>query len=373
MADTTCVLSVFFEGTANTLDPTTTQIGIFAKASSALDITERAGPISPSEGPFKMAFDGCGVTNGCLGVLFAAGLTSQCRKVVQKIDELLDAHPGRLRCNALGLSRGGLALFILARRLASHERVDLSMCIFDPVPGTMVSTGFPCTGSGMEDLSGCRSLRKVLAIYPHEPLPDVALHAPMLGIYPQGCAVEEDVTLGCHQAALFRTRTVPQHTYYDSGARSKKGRISTVDAASNLSFHRIMHFLTAVGTDVDISRAYAGPYVEPTADDCLRIYRATLTYDQPTRRITHDARGRLIVRRPLCSAPLFVNRHHEALEGMASADPRKGVGWREGSDDSDSASMIATGFPTRHLLDFEDPAPRHWLRRLMCCHCCWSK
>ena len=63
-------ISVFFEGTANTLDPITTQIGEFAAATCALDITD-AGPPETSRGPFKMAFDGCGVTHGTRGTLFA--------------------------------------------------------------------------------------------------------------------------------------------------------------------------------------------------------------------------------------------------------------------------------------------------------------
>ena len=331
----TCVLSVFFEGTANTLDPITTQIGVFAAATMALDVSERGG--SPTQSPFKMAFDGCGVTNGLSGLLFASGLVKQCRAVVQRIDELLAAGAGRVRCNALGLSRGGLALFILAKQLSRHADVDLNLCLFDPVPGNMVSTGFPFTGRRQADLSDCMCLRRVLAIYPYEPLPDVALHAPMLGIYPQGCEVEEDVTLGCHQGALFRTRKRPQ---------------CREEAASNLSFHRISAFLASVGTDVDISGTYAGAYFEPSSQEVLEIYRETLQgHEHPSRRITHDRRGRLIVRRPSRSKPRFVNRHHETLE--ADANVAKRGSWALGSSAGGKDEP-----PIRYLLDFEYPS-RH--------------
>lgn len=49
------------------------------------------------------------------------------------------------------------------------------------------------------DLRGCVHVRRVLALYPYEPLPDIAFHAPLLPAYPPQALVEEDVTLGCHQ------------------------------------------------------------------------------------------------------------------------------------------------------------------------------
>jgi len=202
-------------GTANTLDPITTQIGIFAEAALGTDISHYSGgnDIDPAAGPFKVAFDGCGVTNGLSGTLFASGLDVQCDLVISIIKALLAARAKRVRCNCLGLSRGGLALMVLAQKLGKlkddvSERIEANMCLFDPVPGRLVSSGFPFTGHGREDLSGCKCLKRVLAIYPHEPLPDLAFHAPSLCKYPPTCDVEEDVTLGCHQGALFQVHTV---------------------------------------------------------------------------------------------------------------------------------------------------------------------
>lgn len=37
----------------------------------------------------KMAFDGCGQTNGLLGVVFATGLTEQCDAVVDRVEQLI--------------------------------------------------------------------------------------------------------------------------------------------------------------------------------------------------------------------------------------------------------------------------------------------
>ncbi len=75
---------------------------------------------------------------------------------------------------------------------------------FDPVPGNLLAASdADCcafsTANRAMDLTACAPLRRVLALYPHEPLPDLAFHAPLLGVYPPTCAVREDVVLGCHQ------------------------------------------------------------------------------------------------------------------------------------------------------------------------------
>jgi len=275
-------------GTANTLDPITTQVGIFAQAAAGRDLSSYSrahGPLDPTAGPFKVAFDGCGVTNGLGGTLFASGLEGQCDIVVSVVEGLIAAGARSVLCNCLGLSRGGLALMILAQKLGGlapdiAARVELNMCLFDPVPGNLVSTGFPFTGFGRADLTSCSCLKRVLAIYPHEPLPDLSFHAPVLCKYPVTTMVEEDVTLGCHQGALFQTRRGSQNKYA---------------LASNLSFRMISDWFQAVGGGVDVSPL---GYYQPSAADCLEIYRRELaahldeaagTGKAPcTRRALHD-------------------------------------------------------------------------------------
>ena len=46
-------------------------------------------------------------------------------------------------------------------------------------------------------------LRRVLAIYPYEPLPAFTFHAPLIATYPADCVVDEVASLGCHQGALL--------------------------------------------------------------------------------------------------------------------------------------------------------------------------
>ena len=135
-------LTVYFEGTANTIRPVTTQIGSLFSATDAQDLSEPdASPAAALQAGhavhFKMGFDGCGVTAGLMGVLFAYGLAPQVERVAERAAELCAGWPaGPLRLNVVGLSRGGIAACMLARRLCSlpcAERLHLCVCLFDPV------------------------------------------------------------------------------------------------------------------------------------------------------------------------------------------------------------------------------------------------
>ena len=134
----------------------------------------------------------------------------QVEAVAARVTELCAAHDVQpLHVNVLGLSRGGIAAYMLARHVSGLKcasRLRLNLCVFDPVPGNLVSTakyldlfGNVTTANRHIDLRGCRIVR-CLALYPADPLPDLAFHAPLLPDYPTGCEVEEDATLGCHQA-----------------------------------------------------------------------------------------------------------------------------------------------------------------------------
>jgi hypothetical protein len=181
VVESEALLVVFFEGTANSLEPITTQIGEFAKATQAIDLGAPGIDVGASsdQNMFKIAFDGCGVTDGLSGTLFAFGLDGQCREVATWILKILASKPGRkVKCVAVGLSRGGIACMKLARLLSRKDFLrdcSVHLLLFDPVPGTTLSTGFPFTAREASDLSGCLNLKSVLALYPHQPLPDISL------------------------------------------------------------------------------------------------------------------------------------------------------------------------------------------------------
>jgi len=238
-------LTVYFEGTANTLRPITTQVGVFFERTAALDVTDPAVEPADDETQLKMGFSGCGVTAGVPGTLFAFGLAPQCDEVVRRIERIVPGRP--IAVNVLGLSRGGIAALMLAQRLSrlAPATLTLSLALFDPVPGNLVATarfldlfaaagvpGVLTTATGVLDVSYA-PISRVLALYPHEPLPAFALHAPLLPRYPASASVEEDATLGCHQAALYPTYGVANYA---------------IGAACRLSAHRLERFLAECGT-----------------------------------------------------------------------------------------------------------------------------
>lgn len=68
-------------------EPRRGRIAVFAKHTVAVDVTGVGNVGGVLEGvqsspvQLKVGFDGCGVTNGLLGTLFAVGLDGQCQQV----------------------------------------------------------------------------------------------------------------------------------------------------------------------------------------------------------------------------------------------------------------------------------------------------
>lgn len=309
--DSKVVLTVTICGTANSLDPPTTQIGVFyilLKAANAYDLSSNTEiDASNKHDQFVMGFDGCGVTNGCTGTIFAAGLRSQARKVVEVVDSLLLTN--HVTVNILGLSRGGVGAMYLCQMLAKKgSLLTVNACLFDPVPGSLITTSkfcdpCKCYNANMcMDLSGCETLRSVLAIYPIEALPALAFHAPVFGNYPNSerCTVEEDVTLGCHQGALFHSSKLE----------------------CKLSFHRIYRFLTSNGTKLSsdtlndyLRRMLKVKSIQILENECLEEVRELVnSVELPVMvRWGHVSSGYVALR---CNPEKseFLNHHHALLE-----------------------------------------------------------
>jgi len=293
------ILTVFWCGTGGTIKGMTTQVGLFysqcqATDSSLLD----AGP-PPRH--IKIGFDGCGVTNGTGGTVFALGLTEQCETVVQVLTSLLEKVQN-VRVNCLGLSRGGMACLLLAKLLVTKHvdpsRVELNLLLFDPVPGNGISSvavdvfGWSIASTCM-DLRQCVHLNQVVAIYPHEPLPAFAFHAPILPRYPAHAQVEEDVWLGCHQGAL-------------------QPRLHFLE--SKMSYYRIREFLTNLGSPIS-------PELELTAPTLLAnmdfVLNHQVTAATATSRSTHSFTSTIIIRK---SGGRYLNKFHRRLASNSRSD-----------------------------------------------------
>jgi len=100
----------------------------------------------------------------------------------------------------------------LRAKSEARRSMRLNLILFDPVPGNQIITSRTLdplritTANGAKDVRSCEGiLRRVLAIYPYEPLPAITFHAPLVPAYPDSpdCHVEEIVSLGCHQGAIL--------------------------------------------------------------------------------------------------------------------------------------------------------------------------
>ena len=312
--NSTAHLTVFFEGTANTIEPLTTQIGLFFTLTDAFDVSGGNLGGAPITQPRKMAFDGCGVTDGFCGTICAKGLRRQCQAVRRQVDSLIAElsasyrPPPPLRVNAVGLSRGGVACLYLAQALADLEMstCELSLLLFDPVPGDLLTVAqldlFGITNtSACCDVSMCQCLARVLALYPYEPLPSIACHAPVLCHYPDDCLVEEEVTMGCHQGAL------QVHGLQGPG----------IDLDSALSFLRIRRWLMECGTPLDHRHLECTVSVKALEEFCLRKCDQETKRSRASVRSSHSAHsywGATIIRRQgTRDRGSYVNPHHRLL------------------------------------------------------------
>jgi hypothetical protein len=271
-------ISVYFEGTSNSLRMHSTQIGLFADLTDAVDLWEVSDLTGTSGSDFKIAFDGCGVTNGTIGLLFATGLQQQCDLVHNIVNGFIHRleNGNKIVLNVVGLSRGGIAAIYLAKTLKyiDDSILTLNLLLFDPVPGNLISTSFLDlfgfnTASNSIDISDCKNLQHVLALYPFEPLPDLAFHAPVIPNYPSTALVVEDAVPGCHQGALFCTQNIE----------------------SILSFVRIKQWLIDRGTTFkqngrDASEALL---LSHSNDECEEIMDELVTAHLVTKRIVRHA------------------------------------------------------------------------------------
>lgn len=299
------------EGTSNPMTQVVTQIAMFSKLCNAQELSHEGPGRSRSgtyaqPGHYKVCFAGCGVTNGIPGVVFASGLRGQCQVVRQHLEAFL-GNDLTLVLNFVGLSRGGIGGVYLAQELADMdpERVRLNMLLFDPVPGNFITISryldvmsWSNANLSME-IQSCPILERVLVLYPYEPLPWFAVHAPVLIKFPEGVTVEEDVILGCHQGALFL------HPATDT----------------RLSFALIRDFLLELGSRLDLGRAGR---LNTSDSELASILTAELGRVSPQTRDAHcPGGGATIVRQ---KAGRFLNRAHEKLLRKLGQQPSAGAG-----------------------------------------------
>jgi hypothetical protein len=253
-----------------------------------------------SESQIKMGFNGCAVDYGFNGAIFGSGLDEQSAQVINCVmQEIKAGH--QVTLNIYGHSRGGIAALLLAKQLGNidNKKFAMNLALLDPVPGNLITTSkidpFRISlATKTMDLSDCKSLKKVLALYPHIPLSDIQCHAPLLISYPKESEVQEEVVGGCH---------------------AETEQISHSSAA--LVRLRVEEFLVKNGTQLQTSRDYYN--AEATKRSYLLLYQEALAkVDQGFSRKVHSAREIVITTTP---GAKYLNDRHKALEGDNSQEP----------------------------------------------------
>ncbi|ETO93295.1 hypothetical protein LOR_71c20390 [Legionella oakridgensis RV-2-2007] len=275
-----------------------------------------------------IGFDGCGVTHGVMGVIFGTGLDEHCQQVIAQVEAEIKKG-NKVTLNAYGHSRGAIAALMLAKQLGAidPQLLEINLALLDPVPGNLITTstldwaGISLAKKTM-DLRACKPLKNVLTLYPHQPLPTLAVHAPLFSLYPEHTKIDEDVIAGCHSGAQFQ--------YYDANEVHFK-------RDSFITFARIVKFLQDCGTQFK-------PFPELSVADMpdlrvstnalepalLSVYQAeNEAYHEKTTRSCHSATGVYINTK---SSADFFNVHHQRLAGISEDKSRVRVTIEENHD-----------------------------------------
>jgi hypothetical protein len=280
-------ISVFFSGTSFSIEDSSFLAGSLYRR------TEE------NQQQIKMGFDGCGVLYPVLGTILGNGLDEQADQVIQRIAQEIGAG-NELTLNVYGHSRGAIGALMLAQQLSlvDPNKLSINMALLDPVPGNLITTStldlFNITlANKAMDLRGCKPLKKVLALYPHMPLPDLAFHAPLFVSYPEGIEVKESVIAGCHAAA---------ENMYDSASTIASLRVEEFFAKNGTQFSSSIDY-----TDSDLLRK---SYLAQYEIELMRLN----SNGQPMTRSAHSAKGVYINTK---LGAQYFNEHHKRLAGGA--------------------------------------------------------
>jgi len=255
-----------------------------------------------------MAFDGCAETHGISGAIFGTGLDEQCDEVIDLIAREIKKG-NTVTLNVYGHSRGAIGALLLAKQLGKVDPnvLDINLALLDPVPGNFITTSTLdmadiSLAKKTMDLSDCEPLKNVLVLYPHQPLPTLSAHAPLVCLYPEHTRVEEDVIAGCHANAQFQDLSDHEIVF---------------TRPSFITFVRIFQFLKAWGSEFNllpalrVRREYLNIDVNNLDEALIEIYIAEndINHEQ-SYRDCHSATGlRIDTKR---SAEYF-NLHHQRL------------------------------------------------------------
>lgn len=326
-------LTVIFEGTIFSIEEANTHLHHVLYRDCAGIRIRTADDLAdhPDATHLKMGFNGCGIDFGISGLLFGSGLETQFAQVEQVVKQLI-RDGNKVKLNAIGLSRGGVASILLAKQLGGIDQFHLetNLLLLDPVPGNMLITSlldyfnFTLANQAM-DLSHSKNLKYVEALYPYLEVGDdsgdivdqllAKLHTPIRPIYPAHCEVREEVILGAHLNAFQDLSTVDQQP------RALHG-IDFIPIVRQLSKEIIYDFLKKVnaisqtGTEDDIPIIFSR-FIEES-DRWIPWLQEIIAYLIPKNRPLHALDDS---RLSASNTGLFLNKTHRELLESTDENP----------------------------------------------------
>ncbi|MDP1602324.1 MAG: hypothetical protein Q8M03_03580 [Legionella sp.] len=211
-------LTVIFEGTIFSIEAPNSHLYQVLNHDCKGTRVGKVEDLQEGETHFKMGFNGCAIDYGLSGTLFGTGVDQQSDQALAVVKALIKTGH-KVRLNVIGLSRGGVASLLLAKKLAAVDpyHLETNLLLLDPVSGNLLTTakldilGVTLTNQVL-NISESRNLNYVKSLYPYmevgddtETVEDKLLanfHVPIRPTYPDQALVEEDVILGIHLSAF---------------------------------------------------------------------------------------------------------------------------------------------------------------------------
>lgn len=310
-------ITVFFNGTGH------------AKDNPSFLANWLHGLRQESEQQLFMNFDGIGVVSPLMGTLFGTGMDKQCEEVISKVRECIEAGD-EVVLNIYGHSRGGISALMLAKQLSNinPSKLSIHLALHDPVPGNLLSTRFfdawdITLANKFMDLSMCKPLKKVLALYPHKPLNasewSAAFHAPLFPDYPKHTEVEEIIIPGCHAGAqyqgVFTLNDEKEWFLRKPETREEFLEPHFYNSESYIAFRKIALFLQKQGSCIESTKKswYPGAKDYISIRDAYEI--ANKKFQGTIYRYGHSNKGRYIDTQHSAS---YFNDHHQSLTSDSS-------------------------------------------------------
>lgn len=265
-----------------------------------------------------LSFHGTRVADGFRVEKYGEGSLLQCETVIHNVSQ--EIKSGKIvKLNVYGHGSGAIAALLLSKQLSGvdPQLLDIHLVLLDPIPGNFVTTSTfdvlnICLAKKAMDLTECKPLKRVLALYPYEPLPSNRAMAPLLVCYPKHTQVEEDVIAGCHSSAQCHLSDI-------------HGNIS-FSTASFMAFARVLLFLKESGTaftphfpplrrrsiEFKPGNRWDSIDVRPATlkEELVKAYREANEVSIETSRKCHSANGLMIYVRKKAE---FFNLHHQRL------------------------------------------------------------